>query len=96
VQVVSHGDGSPGTLKHPEAVELCRRVNDDLAEQVSQHPTRFRGFATLPLYDPVAAGDELRRCVVRDNVSDFLEQACLSEKDTHAIAHANAEALLRI
>jgi predicted TIM-barrel fold metal-dependent hydrolase len=63
VQVVSHGNGSPNTLKHPEAVELCRRVNDDLAAQIAEHPDRFRGFATLPFYDPAAAGDELRRCV---------------------------------
>ncbi|MEZ0362354.1 amidohydrolase family protein [Mycobacterium sp. pUA109] len=63
VQVVSHGNGSPGTLPHPEAVQLCRRVNDDLAAQIAEHPDRFRGFATLPLYDPVAAADELRRCV---------------------------------
>lgn len=63
VQVVSHGNGSPGTLNAPEAVELCRQVNDDLARQISEHPTRFRGFATLPLYDPDAAAEELRRCV---------------------------------
>jgi uncharacterized protein len=62
VQVVSHGNGSPSTLSHPEAVELCRRVNDDLAAQIAQHPDRFRGFATLPLYDPDVAADELRRC----------------------------------
>jgi predicted TIM-barrel fold metal-dependent hydrolase len=34
--------------------------------------------------------------VVRNNVSTFLEQAGLSDNDTHAIAHTNAEALLRI
>lgn len=63
VQVVSHGANSPGTLDHPEAVELCRRVNDSLAVQIAEHPTRFRGFATLPLHNPVAAADELKRCV---------------------------------
>jgi uncharacterized protein len=63
VQVVSHGANSPGNLAHPDAVELCRTVNDALAQQISEHPTRFRGFATLPLYDPAAAADELRRCV---------------------------------
>ncbi|WP_123023172.1 amidohydrolase family protein [Mycolicibacterium stellerae] len=63
VQVVSHGGNSPSALDHPEAVELCRMVNDSLAEQISQHPTRFRGFATIPLHDPVAAADEMRRCV---------------------------------
>jgi hypothetical protein len=63
VQVVSHGNGSPSTLAAPESVDLCRRVNDDLAQQISEHPDRFRGFATLPLYDPEAAAEELRRCV---------------------------------
>ncbi|BBY28997.1 amidohydrolase family protein [Mycolicibacterium sediminis] len=63
VQVVSHGANSPSALDHPEAVTLCRRVNDDLARQISEHPTRFRGFATIPLHDPRAAADELRRCV---------------------------------
>jgi uncharacterized protein len=63
VQVVSHGANGPSALDHPEAVELCRTVNDSLAEQISQHPTRFRGFATIPLHDPVAAADEMRRCV---------------------------------
>lgn len=63
VQVVSHGNGSPSSLAAPESVDLCRRVNDDLAQQISEHPGRFRGFATLPLYDPEAAGEELRRCV---------------------------------
>jgi uncharacterized protein len=63
VQVVSHGANSPSALDHPESVELCRRVNNSLAEQISEHPTRFRGFATIPLYDPAAAADEMRRCV---------------------------------
>ena len=63
MQVVSHGAGSPGTLVHAQAVELCRRVNDGLAKQIAEHPNRFRGFATLPLYDPAAAVEELRRCV---------------------------------
>ncbi len=63
VQVVSHGANSPGNLVHSEAVALCKRVNDDLAQQISEHSTRFRGFATLPLHDPAAAADELKRCV---------------------------------
>ena len=29
VQVVSHGAHGPGGLDHPEAIDLCRRVNDD-------------------------------------------------------------------
>jgi predicted TIM-barrel fold metal-dependent hydrolase len=63
IQVVSHGANSPGRLAHPDAVELCRTVNDTLARQIAEHPTRFRGFATIPLYDPAAAADEMRRCI---------------------------------
>lgn len=63
VQVVSHGANNPGVLDHPEAVHLCRDVNDALAEMISQQPGRFRGFATIPLHDPQAAADEFRRCV---------------------------------
>lgn len=63
IQVVSHGANSPSSLDRPEAVELCRQVNDYLAQQISEHPERFRGFATIPLHDPVAAADEMRRCV---------------------------------
>jgi predicted TIM-barrel fold metal-dependent hydrolase len=63
IQVVSHGANSPSSLDQAEAVELCRRVNNDLAQQISEHPSRFRGFATIPLYDPAAAADEMKRCV---------------------------------
>jgi uncharacterized protein len=63
IQVVSHGANNPSALDHPDAVDLCRKVNDDLAEQISRHPDRFRGFATIPLHDPEAAAEELRRCV---------------------------------
>lgn len=63
IQVISHGNGSPGTLSSPEAVGLCRRVNDNLAAQIAEYPNRFRGFATIPLYDAAAAAEELRRCV---------------------------------
>jgi predicted TIM-barrel fold metal-dependent hydrolase len=63
VQVVSHGANHPGSLDHPEAVVLCRQVNDALAQQIAEHPSRFRGFASVPLHDPNAAADELKRCV---------------------------------
>lgn len=45
------------------ARDNARRANDYLAEVVSEHPTRFRGFAALPLQDPAAASAELNRCV---------------------------------
>lgn len=45
------------------ARDKARRANDYLAQVVSEHPTRFRGFAALPLQDPGAAVAELDRCV---------------------------------
>jgi 2,3-dihydroxybenzoate decarboxylase len=45
------------------AVENAAFANDFLAEVVGRHPTRFRGFAALPMQDPDAAVAELRRCV---------------------------------
>jgi 2,3-dihydroxybenzoate decarboxylase len=46
-----------------EAVDLCRRANDYLAEQIARRPDRFGGFATLPMLDADAATIELTRCV---------------------------------
>jgi 2,3-dihydroxybenzoate decarboxylase len=57
---------SPGVeaIEDPsEAVATARRVNDRLADVVAAHPTRFAGFAALPLQDPKAAVVELRRAV---------------------------------
>src|SRR5882672_10442894 len=45
------------------AVELSRRANDFLAEQVARRPQRFQGLAALPMQDPDAAARELDRCV---------------------------------
>ena len=41
----------------------CIKVNDELAQAVDEKPTSFAGFATLPMIDPLAASQELRRCV---------------------------------
>lgn len=45
------------------AVSAARVINDAVADMVSTRPARFAGLATLPLQDPVAAADELRRSV---------------------------------
>lgn len=39
-----------------------RAINDDLAELVATHPSRFVGLGSVPLQDPGAAVAELRRC----------------------------------
>ena len=43
--------------------EIARIVNDAYAELVAQRPTRFKGFASIPMDDPDAALRELHRAV---------------------------------
>ena len=45
------------------AVEVARKANDFLAEQVAKRPDRFQGFAALPMQDPEQAVRELEHCV---------------------------------
>jgi len=63
VQVLSHH--APGAqLEDPaRAVAAARAANDELAEALAKQPTRFRGFATLPMAEPAEAAAELRRAV---------------------------------
>ena len=50
-------------IENPEAIAFCQRHNDACAELVRQYPERLGGLAALPMQDPVAARDELRRAV---------------------------------
>jgi 2,3-dihydroxybenzoate decarboxylase len=64
MQVLSYT--SPGAEAIPDpaaAAALATRINDTLAATVQAHPDRFAGLATLPLQDPDAAVQELRRAV---------------------------------
>jgi aminocarboxymuconate-semialdehyde decarboxylase len=45
------------------ATEAARVFNDSLASAIASDPTRFGGWAMLPMQDPQAAALELRRCV---------------------------------
>ncbi len=63
VQILSYSGPSTELLPSPQAVELVRKANDQLAAAIAVYPDRFLGFATLPMSDPQAAAKELRRCV---------------------------------
>jgi 2,3-dihydroxybenzoate decarboxylase len=45
------------------AVSRARESNDFLAQQIARHPTRFGGFATLPMHTAAIASAELSRAV---------------------------------
>ena len=47
----------------PEAVDFCRHANDALAAFAKSSGGRIEAIATLPMRDPTAAADELRRAV---------------------------------
>jgi hypothetical protein len=63
LQVLSHTVPGVEGLSADEEVLLAREANDQLAAAIASHPTRFAGFATLPMADPLAAADELERTV---------------------------------
>ena len=66
VQVLSLN--SPGIQAETDpstAAAQAASVNDFLAGVIAEHPTRFTGFAALPLQDPQAAAKELERSVTQ-------------------------------
>ncbi len=64
ISVLSLTDpGIQGLADTRHAIELASKTNDFLAEKISRNPQRFRGFACLPLQDPITAAKELERCV---------------------------------
>lgn len=66
VQVLSLTAPGVDQLEAAESVKLARDTNDQLADAVRRHPSRFSGFACLPTSDPNTAADELER-VVREH-----------------------------
>lgn len=66
VQVLS---ATPQTYLYDLGPELSLTVaaiqNDQIAKHIAEHPTRFMGIATLPIAQPKAAADELRRAMTK-------------------------------
>ncbi len=58
---------APGVeqLDGPQAVQLARDCNDELAAACGRYPDRLAGFAALPISAPEAAAEELERAVRR-------------------------------
>ena len=56
---------APGTesFETDNAIKIARKVNDDLYKIIQKHPTRFAGYASLALQDPIEASSELERTV---------------------------------
>ena len=63
VQVLSVAGPGADLVPGQAGIDLARAYNDALAEACTRHPTRFRGFAHLPMLTPEASARELERTV---------------------------------
>jgi 2,3-dihydroxybenzoate decarboxylase len=57
------GPGVQAERDTAAAIRNARLANDFLAREIQKRPDRYSGFAHLPMQDPVAAADELLRCM---------------------------------
>lgn len=61
-QILSYGAGSPQNLMDISlADELCQKANNELLNLISKNPSRFGGFALLPMVSVEKAVQELER-----------------------------------
>jgi uncharacterized protein len=63
VQVLSVTTPALHNLEAEDSVRLARETNDLVAATIAKHPTRFQGFAVLPMPSPDEAALELERAV---------------------------------
>jgi uncharacterized protein len=63
VQVLSVAGPGADLVPGQKGIDMARAYNDALAEACVRYPTRFRGFAHLPMLAPEAAAVELERTV---------------------------------
>lgn len=63
VEVLSVSTPNVFFAEGPGQVEVARIVNDAYAELIARHPTRFKGFASIPMDAPDAALAELDRAL---------------------------------
>jgi predicted TIM-barrel fold metal-dependent hydrolase len=63
VQVLSLNSPGVEQAEPAEAIACARDANDVLADAIGRHPTRFAGFAALPVQAPQEAAAEFERCV---------------------------------
>ena len=63
VQVLSNTGPGPDLVPGPDGIAMAREMNDHLAAAIARHPSRFQGFAVLPMQSPDACAAEFTRAV---------------------------------
>lgn len=87
-------NGIQDVLDRDEAVSMSKEANDTLAAIVRRHPDRFAGFAALPLQDPEAAAEELKRSIDELGFKGALINGYSSVGDFNSGAYYDGEAYL--
>ena len=84
MQIVSlTANGIEGQPDKKKAIDLARATNDWVVEKfTSSHPTRFGGFAAVPLQDPVAAAHEVERAIRTLGLNGVLVNGYVNVGDT--------------
>ncbi len=63
------------------AIAVCRTLNDARAEFLQYNPQRLMSVAKLPMIDPEAAAQELRRCVTQHGMVGMVTPQHIREKN---------------
>ena len=63
VQVLSVSGPGAELMEGQTGIDIAKGVNDGLKEAMSKHPTRYQGFAHMPLRSPDVSAKEVERCV---------------------------------
>lgn len=63
VQVLSVSGPGAELMEGQTGIDIAKGVNDGLKEAMARHPTRYQGFAHMPLRSPDASAKELERCI---------------------------------
>ena len=78
-----------------DTLHVARVLNDDLAEKVRAHPTRFVGLGTLPMQAPELAVREVKRAVARGlagfQIGSHIEDMTLDDPKLFPIFKAIAD-----
>ena len=91
VQVLSNTGPGPDLVPGPAGIAIAREMNDHLAAAIARHPSRFAGFAVLPMQSPDATAAELLRAV---RELGFLGALINGTTDGRFLDHPGYDALL--
>jgi uncharacterized protein len=72
-------------------MQWAKDMNDQIANRIAAHPSRYAGFAHLPLTDPDASADELERAIT---LHDFQGALVSGATDGRYLDHSSFEPIL--